>query len=260
MDAAVWASNDDEEFTPRRVSGRNVKLAEQVARDIADTIFHLELGPGAKLPPERAMLEQFGVSRGTLREALRILEVQGLLIMKVGPAGGPVVAAMNARDFQRMSSLHYKAAGTTVQQLWQARVEIEPGLARLAAEQGDPAAMEELNTLLATSQRMETQNDTDFLRFGSEIHRAIARASGNPILDLVARSLGEMTAHINSAGVFANEHRSKVHRDHQMIVRAVIAGNANRAEKLMRTHMDDMLTSQAERFPGGLGSVLPYII
>lgn len=259
MEAPSWIADEDEE-APRRASSRSVKLAEQIARDIAESIFRRELAPGSKLPSERVMLDQFGVSRGTLREALRILEVQGLLVVRVGPAGGPVVAAMTAEDFQRMSSLHYKAAGATVEQLWQARVEVEPVLARLAAEKGEPAAMIELDALLESAKRVNLENDAEFIRIGSNFHRQIARASCNPILDLVARSLGEMTAHLNSSGVFAAEQRSSVQHDHQTIVRAIIAGNSTKAERLMRVHMGEMLASHSERFSGSLDTILPYVI
>jgi DNA-binding FadR family transcriptional regulator len=260
MAATTWPDKSEDDFAQRRAISRNVKLAEQVARDIAESVFTHELAPGTKLPSERAMLDQFGVSRGTLREALRILEVQGLLIVKVGPAGGPMVAAMTAKDFQRMSSLHYKAAGATVRELWRARVEIEPDLARLAAEARDPIAVAELEAWVDMGKQTKIYNEVEFLRIGGEFHRCIARASCNPILDLIARSLGEMTTYLTSSGVFAEEQRSKVHLDHQAIARAIISGNVQRAEKLMRLHVNEMATSHAERFPGSLDTVVPYII
>src|SRR6266852_3208216 len=64
--------------TKVRASARSPKLAESLARDLAENIFSRGLEPGARLPSERVLLEQLQVSRGTLREALRILEVHGL--------------------------------------------------------------------------------------------------------------------------------------------------------------------------------------
>jgi DNA-binding FadR family transcriptional regulator len=94
-------------------SPRASKLSETIAKQIVDDIFEQGLRPGAKLPSEREMLERFGISRGTLREALRILEVHGLLIIRSGPRGGPTVARMTATDFNKACSLHFKAAGIT---------------------------------------------------------------------------------------------------------------------------------------------------
>lgn len=260
MPEAVLSQDDAAGFAPERSSIRNVKLAQQVASDIAEEIFRRHLAPGVKLASEKAMLEQFSVSRGTLREALRILEVQGLILVKAGPVGGVVVADMTAEDFQRTSSLHYKAAGATVKELWEARLEVEPALARLAAERSGSEYRMDLNGLLESARRSNLEDDDAFLRIGSDFHRIIARASCNRILDLTARSFGEMTAYLNSAAVFPDEDRAKVHRDHMAIARAILAGNANRAEKLMREHMRDMLRSHAERFAGSLNVVLPYVV
>jgi DNA-binding FadR family transcriptional regulator len=256
---AQWI-DDDGEFTRRRATPRNVKLAEQVARDIADGVFSRNLGPGARLPSERVMLDRFGVSRGTLREALRILEMQGLIVVRAGPGGGPVVASMTPEDFNRVASLHYRSAGATVRELWKARVDIEPVLARLAAEQLTPEATQELTDLLERSRHTTIDNDAEYISSGSTFHRVIAYASGNPILDLIARSLGEMTAYLESGALFPPEAREKVHKDHQAIAKAILAGNAKRAERLMREHMGEMLASHSQRYPGSLDNVLPYVI
>lgn len=256
----VQWSDDDREFTRRRAAPRNVKLAEQVARDIAEGIFTRNLVAGARLPSERLMLDRFGVSRGTLREALRILEMQGLIVVRAGPGGGPVVVSMTPEDFNRVASLHYKSAAASVRDLWKARMDIEPVLARRAAEELTPETTKTLTDLLERSRHTTVDNDGDFIRVGSTFHRVIAYTSGNPILDLMARSLGEMTAYLESAAVFPPESRDNVHRDHQAIVKAILAGNAKRAERLMRDHMAEMLASHAQRFPGSLDSLLPYVI
>jgi len=85
---------------------RPVKLSELVAKRIADDIFADGLAPGARLPGEKEMLDRLQVSRGTLREALRILEVHGLLVIRSGPGGGPTVAQMTASDFSRVCSFY----------------------------------------------------------------------------------------------------------------------------------------------------------
>src|SRR4051794_39628144 len=77
-------------------------LARQIVRDIATR----QLPPGSSLEPEGIMLERYGVSRASLREALRILETQGLITIKPGPGGGPIVSAVDAAEFGRMSTLY----------------------------------------------------------------------------------------------------------------------------------------------------------
>ena len=81
---------------------RTEKVAESVARQILQDIRRNRLGPGSMLPPESTMVERFGVGRGSLREALRILEVNGLVTLKPGPRGGPVVAPHAPGNFGQM--------------------------------------------------------------------------------------------------------------------------------------------------------------
>jgi len=122
------------------VAQRTEKVAESIARQILQDIQRNHLEPGSMLPPENAMVERFGVGRGSLREALRILEVNGLVTLKPGPRGGPVVAAHDPGNFGQMMTLHLQSLGATYRQLLEARLEHEVVLARKAAEQvGDTA-------------------------------------------------------------------------------------------------------------------------
>src|SRR5258706_16467421 len=88
--------------------GRGEKVASLVARRIVRTIVDEGLEPGAPLEPEALMLHRFGVSRASLREALRILETQGLITIKPGPGGGPSVAAVDSTNFARTSTLFFQ--------------------------------------------------------------------------------------------------------------------------------------------------------
>jgi GntR family transcriptional regulator, transcriptional repressor for pyruvate dehydrogenase complex len=242
-------------------SSRASKLAETVAKQIVDDIFAQGLRPGAKLPGEREMLERFGISRGTLREALRILEAHGLLIIRSGPRGGPMIAHMTARDFNKACSLHFKAAGITIQQLWEARLGIEPTLARLATENLDDANRSELASLLESAQKNNSIDElAEYIRLGSAVHRAIAAASGSPILSLFAQSLGEMTANMESRSVFPPSEHERVNADHIAILQAILSGRVKRAESLVTAHMTDMRDTHMQRYPGLADNVLPYLI
>ncbi|HJQ65972.1 MAG TPA: GntR family transcriptional regulator, partial [Gemmatimonadales bacterium] len=101
---------------------RTDKLSERVARDILGDIVARRLEPGTTLAAEASMLERYGVGRSSLREALRILETHGLIKIKPGPGGGPVVAAVNSKDFGRMASLYFHAIGANFLDLLRARL------------------------------------------------------------------------------------------------------------------------------------------
>src|SRR6185312_15424069 len=72
---------------------RRIKLSDQVAEDIRRWIVRENLGPKDRLPPEKVLMQHYGCSKGTMREALKALEVEGLILMQAGPNGGPEVQA-----------------------------------------------------------------------------------------------------------------------------------------------------------------------
>ena len=136
---------DSQVATAERNGGRSrwtEKVAEVVAREIVHDIVRRNLKPGTKLPPESEMLATYQLGRASLREALRILEVQGLIVIRPGRGGGPVVANFSSRDFGRMSTLHFHVGRATFRDLVQARMVMEPVMAGLAAQRADDVAKE----------------------------------------------------------------------------------------------------------------------
>src|SRR3977135_2417669 len=88
-------------------TARKLKTFEKLARDVVRDTLTRGLQTGDHLPSEAVMLEQYGVSRESLREGLRLLEVQGLIILRRGPGGGPVVGRGDPANFGRISPLFY---------------------------------------------------------------------------------------------------------------------------------------------------------
>src|SRR5512134_2349996 len=116
---------------------RPLKTSETVARDIVHYVVAGGLGNGDSLPSEARMLEQYGVSRESLREGLRLLEVQGLITIRRGPGGGPSVGQVDPANLGRVSTLFYQLAGGTYAELFEAWTITEPILAELAARNED---------------------------------------------------------------------------------------------------------------------------
>src|SRR5579864_1425673 len=94
---------------------RPAKTAETVAAAIVHDMVSRNLGPGDTLPAEAAMLAHYRVSRASLREALRLLEVQELIRLKPGPGGGPIVTAVDPRNLAKMTTLYLHLGGATYQ-------------------------------------------------------------------------------------------------------------------------------------------------
>src|SRR3546814_360135 len=116
---------------------RAPKAADVTASRIVDDILKGSVRVGDKLPTEPEMLERYEVSRESLREALRLLEIQGIVDIKRGPGGGPFVAPLNSGYLARTSSLYFHLSGATYSELLDTWAALEPTLAERAAKLPD---------------------------------------------------------------------------------------------------------------------------
>lgn len=239
-------------------TGRIGKVAYQVARDIVEDITSARTPSGTVLPSEAEMIKQYGVSRASMREALRILEVLGLIVMKTGPGGGPVVSSVQSNDFAAISALFFQFLGATYRDLFEARRRFEPIAARLAAERRTDAQVEQLRHYLEDMQAVDVGNDLQFRDAGRDIHTALSVMSANPVIDIIVRS------NIDTLNTFSDRvtrgyptrNREHVHAVHAELARAVIAGNSKEAERLMAEHLDDYETT----FLSTLGDMVDEIV
>jgi GntR family transcriptional repressor for pyruvate dehydrogenase complex len=249
---APEANETDHATQPRR---RNRKTSELVAQDIVKDIRARGLSAGEMLPAETVMLEQYGVGRASVREALRILELHGLIRMKPGPGGGPVVGTATPADFGRMATLHFQAGGTTIRELVEARLIMEPLLARLAAERQSPERLAELRSIV--DQPLDTADNSVYLANAHGFHVAIANSSGNGVLDLFAVAVHDIFVE-RIHGALYSEGRGEVHKDHLAIASAIFAGEGSKAETLMRRHMEEFSQFVAVRHPALLEEVIDW--
>src|SRR4051795_5443988 len=116
---------------------RPLKTSETVARDIVQQIVSAGLGDGDSLPSEARMLEQYSVSRESLREGLRLLETQGLITIRRGPGGGPLVGTADATNLGRVSTLYFHMARASYAELFDAWIIAESLIAEYAARNPD---------------------------------------------------------------------------------------------------------------------------
>ena len=237
---------------------RTEKLSELIARQIVHDIQREKLRPGAVLPAESAMVTRFRVGRASVREALRILEINGLVTIKTGVGGGPVVAAPGGRAFGQMSTLHYQALGATFRDLIEARVALEPLLARRAAAADGPAAGGRLRKALEIAGRFPTGDDVNYARTHSDFHGAIFAASGNPILALTANALKGVWMVRVTAVLFPEDQRDRIGAAHAEITAAVERHDAPEAERLMRGHMDHYREYCELRYPARLDDIVDW--
>jgi len=241
-----------------RVQGnrRTEKIAEAVARQILRDIQQQGLSAGAMLPSESAMLERFDIGRGSLREALRILEVNGLVTIKTGPGGGPIVAAHDPRNFGQMSTLHLQSIGATYRELLDARVEYETLLARKAAEQPGDEAGRVVRAAMDAS--LDPPDDSRYAAMSSGFHATVCSAGGNPVLALAANSIQSIWSVRVTSVLYSPQDRPLVFQQHEAITRAIEKHNARRAELLMREHMEHYKEYCEARYPARMDDVVDW--
>ena len=218
---------------------RPLKAAEVVAREIVRTIRSDQMRPGDPLPSEAGMLEQYGVSRESLREGLRLLEVQGMITIRRGPGGGPSVGTVDPANLGRMQALFYDMAGAGYDELFEAWVFAETHLARLAGLNPDSALREAaMAPYLAGEAEDDLHADLEVFVSGHEgFHGAVAELSGNRVFQLTFRSYGQVVAHhLATVGDVRALHEELVD-EHLQIARAISDGDAEKSAALMESHL-----------------------
>ena len=228
---------------------RGLKTSERIAATIVNDIATQNLRPGDRLPNEAAMIERFHLGRGSVREALRILEVHGIIQLRSGPSGGPVVAAVRPRNVARSFSLYLNQVGATMGELVDARTFLEPTIARLAAENADPRGLEQLREALEREQLIQ-DGDPLYIQAANDFHYVIGSMTGNRVLDLISTSLKELYTSRVVGGGLANETTApSIRLEHKAIGEAILAGDGDRAEELTREHMN-LYLGRVRSLPG----------
>jgi DNA-binding FadR family transcriptional regulator len=248
----------------RGALARSDKLAELLAREIVRDIASRRLQPGTPLAAEAEMVREFGVGRSSVREALRILEVQGLITIRPGWGGGPVVAEASSRSFGRTATAYMQMRGATFEQLMEARLALDPLMARLAAEHGDPDVLRVLEEQVAAmTERLRTGDEapldeSHWVVTSTSFHDLVANASHNEILNLFGGALKDIYTDRITGVAFPKEDRKNVHRIHRDIGAAILRGDGRRAERLMRDHMVAFVDLVREQRAGLMDEVVDW--
>lgn len=228
---------------------RRQKVALTIAQQIVEEIARNLYEPGTKLPPEREMLEQYAVGRGTLRESLRFLEMNGVITVRPGPGGGPVVAEPDAHDLASTLGLFLEAKGTTFGAVLQLREILEPSIAELAAVAGDADAIAAIGDTV-DDMRAGLRDPERFLAANEDFHRQVALAAQNPILALLLGSIDHIADGTRVGINFPIKRRNAVLSAHQEIYDAIASGEPENARILMSKHVHAFRRYIERNYPG----------
>jgi DNA-binding FadR family transcriptional regulator len=233
------------------------KTAELVAAKLRYRIASGQLCEGDALPPETQLLEQFGVSRPILREALRILESESLIEVRRGVRGGGRVRLPDPKAIAGYAALLLQLKGATVADVLEARAVIEPAAARMVAERRSPDVL----ASLAACHAAELHTSSDVLAraaASARFHNTLVEGSGNLTLLMLLGVLSTIIDHHHSliAARLSREWRGfrgpylhLVVEGHGRLLELLTAGDGIGAEALWRGHMREARES-ADRLLG----------
>lgn len=220
---------------------RGEKLAVVVARYVANYVVAQRLAPGSPLATEQEMAQQFGVGRPSVREALRLLEAQGLIVIRPGQGGGPVVAEHSPLALGPTLSLHLQMRGVTFRDALEANVRLQGIHAAMAAERvkaGDSSLLDELRKASRVDS-VGAESDQLFIEAGSRFHGVISQMADSPTLDVLMGGLAHLYKMLVSQAHTHWEPREREEdaMDHRRIEAAIRAGQPEKARRLNEEHL-----------------------
>jgi DNA-binding FadR family transcriptional regulator len=220
------------------------KMADLVAGELRNQIISGELKEGDPLPPEDQLMEHAGVARTTVREALRILESEGLLVVRRGAGGGARIKTPSVSNVARYIGLVLQSQGATLQDVFDARLLLEAPAAGMLAEAEDrDDIVAQLRKVLAEEEAVLHQ-PVELSHAYGRFHDLIVALSGSQTFEVLtsvsSRMIQVQADRYTSAKAGRAGHRvasDAAHRTHLRFVELVAAGAAQDAQELWRKHL-----------------------
>jgi DNA-binding FadR family transcriptional regulator len=213
------------------------KASDVLAEELRERILREEFPAGTALPPERELVTQTQMSRTTVREALRILEVQGLVSIKTGRSGGAFVQRPDEESLASSVGLLIRGGQIRLAAVLETREAVEPACAQLAAKYRTDADLDQLD-VANDAIAVESGSLTDFLQANVDWHIAVAVAGHNELLTgfMLALSRTIYTSTDNQGFVDA-EVRHTTAKAHRSVTKAIREQDAEAAARRMSRHV-----------------------
>jgi GntR family transcriptional regulator, transcriptional repressor for pyruvate dehydrogenase complex len=212
---------------------RQLRIWEEVAEQLKDSILSGDFKAGDKLPSERELVEQFQVGRIAIREALRSLTNSGFVAMRHGAAGGAFVTDLTFNYLVNAYVDLFVSDKISMPELYQARLHVEPEIARLAARNVTPEYAERLLKALEVEELQAHASLSEDIESKQIVHLILAEMCGNRFFEGFAHSMLAMLKKVAMAVKADYIHPEGAHRH---IIEAVLAGDSDGAREAMRKH------------------------
>lgn len=212
------------------------KASDVLAARLREMILSSGLAEGTPLPTERELCAQSGLSRASVREALRVLETEGLVATKAGRGGGSQVRRPGGESISRSLELFVRSHGVRFEALLEAREAIEPSAARLAAIHRSDADLAEMTRIHQQFEAADTVGA--HTQINLEWHRAVVKASRNELMIAFFNAIADaVTAVSESHSLFSPDVHREVARVHGRVMAAIAAQDGEAAFRRMAGHV-----------------------
>lgn len=217
------------------------RVFEDVVEQIQEAILQGKIGIGEKLPPERELQTLFKTSRGTLREALRVLEQRGLIEIKRGVNGGAMVRKVPLDVMSENFILLMRSQEVSIKHLIEFRQDIEGKVAALAAERATDEDVGRLKILLEEASKHLTGDEAEweaFLGIDKQLHLEFANISGNPLYIYIFQAIHEnISRYYETYLPKIEEHHTEEYKNLCEIVQAIEERDPVKAASLAEYHV-----------------------
>ena len=237
---------------------RSARAFEEIATQIRNELIEGRLKVGSRLPSERALSEQFGVSRNTLREALRSLEHAGLIRLQKGASGGAFISERSGQAIVTGLLDMYHLGSIAPAQLTEARIWLETIIVREACARATTQDLVDLNTNIAEAEAAAACGDFP-LRAEKHLdfHRILARMTGNPIMVIMMNGVLDVLKYfIHKIGDYKN---TFVLPSRRRFMKHLEAGHVEAAVAEMETSLKRLQRSYLSRVDASAGAVPPTL-
>ena len=223
---------------------KQFRVSEEVLSQLKESILLGKFKSGEKLPSERELTEEFQVSRGVVREAIRALEITGFVALRQGPTGGAFVTDLSFDHVGNAFLDLFLANKVSIPELANVRYFIEPEVARLAA----------LNATGEDKNRLKKAQEEEFLNAATtmaritqfqKVHLIIAESCQNHFYEAISKSMLRLTFEVVEA-VDPDHEALHMPGEHRHIIDAIISNNTEAAQAQMKTHMEKFCKSLLE--------------
>lgn len=218
---------------------RSNKASDLIVSQIRNQILAGKLVPGDRLPVERTLMEQFNVSKQTMREALRVLEFLGLVEIKKGMTGGACIAEIDSQTAMDILANFLYFKNLSIQNLAEVRKVLEPHAAAVAAKTMPKGDIARLERLIERSREQYTAGRFEEERFKNELdfHSVIANSTKNPLLALIVEFVESLMSEQKAMIKLNQAFLASVIAAHERIYDAILGRDAERAREEMYRHI-----------------------